>query len=306
MLKFALPVCTTLSLLALAPAALAQCATVDPVIVPQIRVDPLDAGGPTNLIQPFQLTFRRATVDTKPLIVRYQIVDDDSSAIARVGLSQGPVVDWTSSDSSRSIGAVRSQGYVLLRTGVATIGENDTAAQRSVTLRLDDVRTDIPAGIYREQFAVRYWCEAEETGIPYEAMGAVSVSVAVPNVLSASVAGTSLRGEIDFMDFNSLSRSIQVAVRSTGPYRVTARSANGSALVRVGSGRTARPSDRIGYTASFDGDPLVVGNADSSRLMPRAGLAGRSVALDVTIGNIKDNVAGLYTDVIYLSVAPAN
>lgn len=287
--------------------ALAQCVTVDPVIVPQIRVDPLEMGGSTDLIQPLQLTFRRAGVETTPLRVRYQIIDDDSSSVTRVGLSQGPGVDWTSSDSSRSIGALRYESYALLRTGLATLGEDDVAVQRPVTLRLTDVRSDIPAGIYREQFSVRYWCEVEETGLPYEAAGAVSVSVAVPNVLSASIAGTSRRGEIDFMDFSTLSRSVQISVRSTGPYRVTARSANGSALQREGATVAGRPSERIAYRAELDGEALDVGAvAGSARVMPRAGLAGRLIPFEVNVDSVTGKIAGLYSDTVYLVLEPAN
>lgn len=293
---------------AFAQPALAQCVTVDPVIVPQIRADPLEMGGSTDLIQPLQLTFRRAGVETTPLTVRYQIIDDDSSSITRVGLSQGPVVDWSSSDSSRSIGALRYESYALLRTGVASLAGDDLAVQRPVTLRLTDVRSDIPAGVYREQFTVRYWCEVEETGVPYEATGAISVSVAVPNVLSASIAGTSRRGEIDFMDFATLSRSIQISVRSTGPYRVTARSANGSVLMREGAVASGRPSDRISYHAQLAGEPLDVatGGEGNARVMPRAGLSGRLIPLDVSVDTVAGKVAGLYSDTIYLVMAPAN
>ena len=53
-----------------AGAAFAQCATVDPVVVPQIRVDPLDAAGPAELVQPLILTFRRTGLDVAPLTVR--------------------------------------------------------------------------------------------------------------------------------------------------------------------------------------------------------------------------------------------
>ncbi|MDB5422069.1 MAG: hypothetical protein JWR59_2016 [Brevundimonas sp.] len=306
MLKFAVPAWTFIALSLAAPSAWAQCATVDPVIVPQIRVDPLAASEATDLIQPLQLTFRRSGVGSAPVTLRYQIIDDDSSAIARVGLSQGPVIDWTSSDSSRSIGALRYEAYSLLRTGVVTIGDDDGAVQRSVTLRLGDVRSDIPAGVYREQFTVRYWCEAEEMGLPYESAGAIAVSVAVPNVLSASVAGASLRGEIDFMDFATLSRTLQVSVRSTGPYRVTARSENGSALVREGVETSPRASDRINYSADFAGEGLGLVSAAGARQMPRAGLTGRLIPLIVNIDNIKGKVAGRYFDTIYLTLEPAN
>lgn len=288
-----------------APIAAAQCVTVDPVIVPQVRVDPLDASGAAELVQPLFVTFRRAAVDSQPLTVRYQIVDEDSSAIARVGLSQGPIVEWSSSDSSRDIGALRNESYALLRTGVVVLADGEPAVQRQVALRLSDLRADLPAGVYREQFTVRFWCEDAETGLAHDSMGAIAVSVAVPNVLSASVAGASMRGEIDFMDFEALTRSLQVSVRSTGPFRVTARSANGGVLLREGAAGTGGEADRIRYQAAFAGETLDI-DGGAAQSLPRAGLTGRQIPLDVRVDDVSDNRAGSYADTLYLTLEPAN
>lgn len=73
----------------------------------------------------------------------------------------------------------------------------------------------------------------------------------VPNVLSANVAGTSTRGEIDFLDFCDPSRSLPVSVRSTGPYVVTlAESLNGSVMLREGA-RGNEAADRIPYVVTL-------------------------------------------------------
>lgn len=284
--------------------ALAQCATLDPVIVPQIRVDPLDAAGPGELVQSFVLIFRRTGLETTPQVVRYQIVDEDSSVQSRVGMTRGPTVEWQGPDSSRDIGAFRSEAYSLLRSSRVALGENDQSAQADVRLRLTNLRDDLPAGVYREQFTVRYWCGEDSAELPYESHGTVAVSVAVPNVLSANVAGASVRGQIDFADFDMLSRTLQVSVRSTGPYQVTARSANGGVLLRerVGAGDAA---DRIRYAAQFDGQPLAV-DAGSAQRMPRAGLLGRQIPLDVRVEAVDDKRAGVYADTILLTLAPAN
>lgn len=285
--------------------AYAQCVTVDPVIVPQVRADPLDAGASAEMLQPFALTFRRATTDDGPIDIRYQIVDEDSSAIARVGLSKGPMVAWTSAESQRDIGALRSGSSTLLHSGVARLSDREPADQRTVTLRLSDLRADLPAGVYREQFTVRFWCEAGETGAPYEATGAVSVSVAVPNVLSASVAGASLRGEIDFMNFEALSRSIQISVRSTGPYRVTARSLNGGVLLRDAVSGPPGEADRIAYSAALDGESLDV-EGRKGLVRSRSGLAGQKIPLDIRVEGVSQKRAGRYADTLFLTLEPAN
>lgn len=288
-----------------AGSAFAQCAMVDPVVVPQIRVDPLDAAGPAELVQPLILTFRRAGLDAAPLTVRYQIVDEDSNLRSRVGQSRGPMVEWQGEDSSRDIGAFRSEAYSLLRSSRAVFGENDQATQQSVILRLTNLREDLSAGIYREQFTVRYWCGDDDGQMPYEAQGAVAVSVAVPNVLSANVAGATARGEIDFLDFAVRDRSLQVSVRSTGPYRVTARSVNGGVMLRDQARLAGDPADRIRYAASFDGEPIGI-DGTSSQPMARAGLLGRQIPLDIQVEDTGSKRAGAYADTLLLTLSPAN
>ena len=290
---------------ALPAAALAQCATIDPVFVPQVRVDPLDASGPGEVVQPFVLTFRRTGLDTAPLVVRYQIVDEDSSILSRVGLSQGPTVEWQGDDSVRDIGAFRSEAYALLRSGRVVLGENDTAAQENVRLRVTNLRDDLPAGVYREQFSVRYWCGEADASLPYESQGTVAVAVAVPNVLSANIAGASVHGQIDFMDFAVKTRQLQVSVRSTGPYRVTARSENGGILRREDVRGVADAADRIPYTLNFDGSALAVVGSEG-QAMRRAGLLGRQFTLDVAVPGVEANRAGIYKDTLYLTLTPVN
>ena len=287
-----------------APAAWAQCVTIDPVVVPQVRLDPMDAAGAGELAQPFSLTFRRATVDGAPIQLRYQILDEDSAVLSRVGLSEGPVVAWQASDSARDIGGLRNQGYALMNSGMVVLEQDEVAEQRQVTLRLTDLRADLWAGVYREQFTVRFWCDEEGVTPPFETMGAVAVSVAVPNVLSASVAGATAHGEIDFLDFSALTRSLQVSVRSTGPYRVTARSENGGVMVRDGSGG-ALETDRIPYVATLEGGAIDARGA-SAVVMPRAGLVGRQFPLSVTVEGVENNRAGRYADTLYLTLEPAN
>lgn len=282
-----------------------QCATVDPVVVPQVRLDPLDAAGPAELVQPLVLIFRRTEMNAPPLAIRYQIVDEDSSIRSRVGVTQGPMVEWQGADSSRDIGAFRSEAYSLLRSSRVIFGENDQAAQQSVALRLTNLREDLSAGIYREQFTVRYWCGEDDNQMPYEAHGAVVVAVAVPNVLSANVAGATARGEIDFLDFAVRERSLQVSVRSTGPYQVTARSLNGGVLLRDQARLNGDRADRIPYAASFAGETISTDGA-AGRRMERAGLLGRQIPLDIRVEDAALNRAGGYADTLLLTLSPAN
>lgn len=291
-------------LVATAGVAAAQCVVVEPQVAPTIRLDPMDATGPAEVVQPITLTFRRADLSTSDLIVHYQIVDEDSSTRSRVGRAAGPLVEWQGEGSSRDIGVFRSEAYALLRSAQVTLPEDDLTGQQRVMARLTNLREDLPAGVYREQFTVRYWCGSPETSLPHEAPGVVAVTVVVPNVLSVNVAGASLRGEIDFMDFALLARSLQVSVRSTGPYEVTARSLNGGAMHREGAA-IAGPLDRIGYTARLDGQ-LLDPSGGATRRMPRAGLGGRMISLDVEVDGVDSVRAGEYADTLVLQLTPIN
>jgi len=285
-----------------APAA-AQCVTIDPVVVPDLRIDPLDATGPAQVMQPTMLNFRRTGSDTAaPLTVIYQILDEDSTVQSRVGASAGPQIEWRSNDSGNNIAASRSEAYALLRSAKVTLDPTEASKQSGLRLFLTNLREDLPAGVYREQFTLRYWCDATELSMPYESPGIVTVTVQVPNVLSANIAGASSHGEIDFLDFAARSRSLAVSVRSTGRYAVTARSLNGSAMVREGSGG-ASGADRIAYEVRFGGQPLTLGS-EAGFVNPRAGLGGEQIPLEVEVEDVSDKRAGTYADTLILTLAP--
>jgi len=282
----------------------AQCVSMDPVIVPDIRVDPLDATGAAQAVQPLTLTFRRTGTVAAPIKVFYQIVDEDSPVQSRVGVTTGPRVEWRSDDASRMIGASRGDAYALLRSGVVALDEDDTSRQANVRLFLTDLREDLPAGVYREQFTVRYWCDEAEGAAPYEIPGIVTVAVQVPNVLSANIAGASAHGEIDFLDFATRSRSLSISVRSTGRYEVSARSENGGIMVREGS-VSRQGADVIAYDVRFGGDPLTL---EESAVLgrPAAGLAGEQIPLEVVVQDVSSKRAGSYTDTLILTLTPVS
>lgn len=287
---------------AAAPSAYAQCVTVDPVIVPEVRLDPLDAAGAAQIVQTVSLQFRRTGVGTGPVRIAYQIVDEDSAVQARVGASGGPQIEWRGDDAGRNIGATRNEAYAPLRTGTVLLDTNDNSAEKIVRLFLTNLREDLPAGVYREQYTIRYWCDDQNTAIPEEIPGVVAVTVQIPNVLSANVAGASTHGEIDFLDFSTLTRSLSVSVRSTGRFAVTARSLNGSTMTRQGS-PGSQDLDRIAYDVRFGGRPLAV-DSGAALTSPRAGLAGNHFPLEIIVSDVSGKRAGIYSDTLILTLSP--
>ena len=290
-----------LSLFLAAP-AVAQCVTADPAAIPDIVVDPLDAAGSSEIVQPATLQFRRVGVGAPPLKVTYQVVDEDSPVRMRVGMNAGPEVEWRSNDVARDIGVVRQEAFALLRSGTVSFAAGETSKQVDIRLFVKNLRDDLPAGVYREQYSIRYWCGDPGSTVANELSGILSVTIRVPNVLSANVAGASKRGEIDFQDFTSLSRSLSISVRSTGPYRVTARSINGRALLREGA-TSATELDRINYDLRFGGQP-VAQESGAAFNYPRAGLQGLQIPLDVKVEDVSGKRAGKYSDTVLLTLAP--
>lgn len=300
--NFAMALAVALPLAAFGTTAAAQCVTVDPVIIADVRVDPLDATGAAQVMQPVTMMFRRVGVGNAPITVTYQIVDEDSSVRSRVGVTGGPQLEWRSDDSGRNIGATRNEAYALLRSGSVTLGADDNSQQATLRLFLTNLREDLPAGVYREQYTIRYWCADRDSSIPEEIPGIVTVTVQVPNVLSANVAGASTQGEIDFLDFSTLTRSLSVSVRSTGRFAVTARSVNGSVMLREGAAGTDK-ADRIPYVVRFGGRALAL-DTGAGFTNPRAGLAGQQIPLEVVVDDVSSKRAGAYSDTLILTLAP--
>lgn len=280
--------------------AAAQCVSVDPVMVPDIRIDPLDATGAAQILQPLTLTFRRTQMGDEPIHVVYQILDEDTDG-QRVGVSAGPLVEWRSGRSGRDIGASRNQGPAMLHADELNIGPHDSTEQAEVRLFVKNLREDLPAGVYREQFTIRYWCGNMERGLPVELPGVIAVTVQVPNVLSANIAGVSNQGQIDFLDFAALRRSLSVSVRSTGPYSVSAHSLNGSVMLRDGAPGDAA-ADRIPYTVAFGGQPVTLDSSPFKRA--RAGLDGQQIPLEVEVEDVSSKRAGEYSDTLVLTLTP--
>ncbi len=295
--------CAASSPFLIAPVS-AQCVAADPSAVPDISIDPLDATGANQIVQPLTLRFRRVGMETSPLNITYQIVDEDSSLRLRVGMDAGPEIEWRSNDAGRDIGALRRESYALLRSGTVSFAAGENSKDAGIRLFVKNLQDDLPAGVYREQYTIRYWCGDPNATVPNELSGNISVTLRVPNVLSANVAGGSRRGEIDFLDFATLSRSLSISVRSTGPYKVTARSLNGGTMVRQGASSNAQ-ADRITYLLRFGGQAMTP-DSGAGFSYPRAGLQGLQIPLDVTVEDVSGKRAGTYSDTVMLTLAPAS
>ena len=278
-----------------------QCVSVEPTFVPDIPIDPLDAAGAAAVVQPVSLTFRRIGSEREKLDVIFQVLDEDST-IPRIGIYAGPQVEWQSVKGSRNIGVTRNEPYSFLRSGQVVFNPNSGSEQATLRLYVQNLHSDLPAGTYREQFTIRYWCGGDtSSNAPVEATGVLSATVRVPNVLSATVAGLSSQGEVDFYDFETLSRSLSISVQGTGPYEVSARSENNGAMFRDGA--RIGDEDRVAYRIEFEGRALAPDGSARIRY-PRAGLAGRQAPLVITAEDVSKKRAGRYSDTIILTLAP--
>lgn len=284
--------------------AAAQCVIFDPAAAPDIRVDPLDASGSAQIMQPLNLTVRRSGTDSAPIKVLYQVVDEDSPIRPRVGTTGGPQIEWRSTDSSRNIGATRNETYALLRSGVVDFGAGEMSKQIGLRIFVENLQDDLPSGVYREHYSLRFWCSDTGESSSYDIPGSISVAIQVPNVLSANIAGGSNNGEIDFLDFSTLSRSLAISVRSTGGYEISVRSENSGVMRREGPA-SINPNEVIPYRVSFGGTRLPLGE-QAGFYRTRAGLVGQQIPLDVEVDDVGTKRAGVYRDTIVLTLAPAS
>jgi len=128
----------------------------------------------------------------------------------------------------------------------------------------------------------------------------LALSLAVADRLGVNIAGAGRRTTIDFGELRAgASRGVRLEMRSNRRFKLTVSSRNDGAL------RMAPPHDqaRIPYAMSLDGRPVAL----PSEVGPfkATSLAGHSVGVRFTIGDVGHARAGLYTDEVAIEIEPA-
>lgn len=132
--------------------------------------------------------------------------------------------------------------------------------------------------------------------------GVLQLVVDVPSTLTASLAGGSSSGTIDFGDFSTLTQTAMVGVSSTGPYAVRITSTNGQVmkLTTPPPGVAGAANAQIPYTVTFAGTAV----SSTPTRFSRTGVGGTHLPLSITAGPVGAKRAGTYHDIITVTFTP--
>lgn len=165
----------------------------------------------------------------------------------------------------------------------------------------------VPRGIYQTQFALRIVDEAN-TDLALRGRSA-NFTANVPARVEMNISGgasTGSRGpmqmapaSINFGNAHSgQSEHVFVNIWSNGSVNVALSSENRGLLKHVLD--SSLPP--IMYRTRFDGETIDLGSVTNLSRTPPASLSGASYELDVTLGDVSQNFAGQYKDVVTVSV----
>jgi hypothetical protein len=159
---------------------------------------------------------------------------------------------------------------------------------------------DVAAGVYSATLDVQFRCgQGHGVGDVRLQTGVLPVAITVPSVLSVNLAGGGEKGTIDFDQFEALTRSANVQVRSTGAFSLEIHAEHAGRMVLLG---TAGGKGReIPYSLAFNGGAIAL---DTHVSYPRTGVGGLSMPLAVTVGDISDERSGAYKDTLTLVFTP--
>jgi len=258
-----------------------------------VRYDPLGDQARNYVVVPVTLT-GTAYGDTQ---LHAEFADQELTSPVRIG-THGPIYDLQRS------GTVVKPGTGIFDPGFAfhyTFNNNGIAEPISGIQLLIDPGQDVAAGVYGESLDMVYRCQDPQS--IYTQSAVLQITVDVPSSLTASLAGGSASGTLDFADFSSLSRSVQVNVYATGPYALSVVSLNAQKmkLADAPAGAAGNANAEIGYTITFNG--AAVSTAASAHFA-RTGVLGAHLPLAVTAESVAGKRAGAYHDTLTLTFTP--
>ncbi len=166
----------------------------------------------------------------------------------------------------------------------------------------------VPRGLYKTELALRLvGAGGDETAI---VAGNAVLRVAVPSRVEMNISGAATRGNsgplsmapasINFGEAHSgQSEHVFVNIWSNGSVNVALSSENRQ---RASPYRKSCALPPIGYRTRFDGQAVSLASSVNLTRRPPSSLAGGSYELALTLGDIRQNYAGQYKDVITVSV----
>jgi hypothetical protein len=283
----------------------ADCASFSASSI-NLTYDPLGGAATLGVFQAFPLSVTRGLAAGGAVTgVSAQFMDQgQTGAIFR--LDGGPTYDITDQSNAE---VIVHQSSSPLTTGHTFFADFSSSADQARAVAVEQVNglaisvppgQDVAAGVYAATLDVQFQC-AQGASLRDTRMqtGVLPVTITVPSVLSVNLAGGGLKGTIDFDQFEDLTKSANIQVRSTGPFILHITAEHAGKMVLLGtSGGTGQ---EVPYSLNFNGAAAPL---DSDIAYDRTGVGGLSMPLAVTVGDTSAERAGVYKDTLTLVFTP--
>lgn len=283
----------------------ADCASFSASSV-NLTYDPLGGAATLGLFRPLQVSVTRGISPSGVVTgVTAQFMDQgQTGAVFR--LDTGPTYDITDQSNNE---VVVHQSSTPLLTGQTFFADFSSRADQARAVVVDQIATlslsvppgqDVAAGVYASTLDVQFACSVGGSqGDTRMQTGVLPITITVPSVLSVNLAGGGARGTIDFGQFEDLTKSANIQVRSTGPFSLHISAEHAGKMLLAGTSGGA--GQEIPYTLDFNGSAAPL---DTDISYARTGVGGLSMPLAVTVGDTSAERAGIYKDTLTLVFTP--
>jgi hypothetical protein len=259
--------------------------------------------------EPFQVTFERRPSNSVLRVssVDFQFIDTDSpSGAARIGQSDLTGVGITGGSTQILGGGTSDFSASRPFLNVDFSGNSPSATSSNMRLRIPGGR-DTPAGYEAEQVSLAYRCNfSDGTKAEGTRNSALTIGANVQFLVRATTVGGS---DSTTLNFDPVNQQVigGLAVRSTGPFSVSAVSQNQFVLRPNGNqGASPLPSDQI-FPYNFHIAGKLMNASGAKKLCPRTGTAGQILrvrargSVDALVGQLR---SGGYSDVLTVTISP--
>jgi hypothetical protein len=283
----------------------ADCASFSASSI-NLTYDPLGGAATLGLFRPFPLSVTRGVSANGAVTnVTAQFIDQgQTGAIFR--LDGGPTYDITEQNSDEVIVHQSSSPLIAGRTFFADFSGSADQARAVAVAQINSLALSVPpgqdvaAGIYEATLDVQFQCGVGNSqGDTRMQTGVLPVTIVVPSVLSVNLAGGGLKGTIDFGQFEDLTKSANIQVRSTGPFILHISAEHAGKMVLLGT--SGGSGQEVPYLVSFNGAAAPL---DADIAYGRTGVGGLSMPLAVAVGDTSGERAGVYNDTLTLVFTP--
>ena len=204
--------------------------------------------------------------------------------------------------------------FTIKAIGGSPSFDNNTGAPSTITVPSDgqvelqallNGPVFAPAGTYTAPLQFQLFNNGTPVGNVYTYNLAISVQAKAQINIAGSSGSFGSGGTVDKVDFGELetgeSRTVYVQLLSNADVNVSFSSQNGLKLLHT----VAPDRTPIAYTATFNGSGLPLTSPGAIYKVSKAAdtsMMGSSLPLTLTVGAVKDNIAGTYKDIITIDV----